>query len=69
MMAAMIIGMVVFGGATNMALAMAVWMRHRGHGRPATGHMVAAYIPLAVGRPDQHTYDHRAHAGGLAHVD
>jgi len=35
--------------ATDMSVAMAVWMWHRGHGAAATGEMVAAmYAPFAV---------------------
>jgi hypothetical protein len=35
--------------ATNMSVAMAVWMWHRGHGRAAIGEMTAAmYAPFAV---------------------
>jgi len=35
--------------ATNMSIGMAVWMRHRGHGLPATAEMVGAMCaPLLV---------------------
>jgi hypothetical protein len=35
--------------ATNMSLAMSAWMRHRGHGWPATLEMAAAmYLPFVL---------------------
>ena len=63
MLAAMVIGMLVLGSfwtpsrvdlsalwiATTMAVAMAVWMWHRGHSRPAVAEMTAAmYAPFLV---------------------
>ncbi|MEU4393773.1 hypothetical protein [Kribbella sp. NPDC023855] len=38
--------------ATNMTIAMSIWMRHRGHGWRSTGEMGAAmYVPFAVTLP------------------